>query len=355
MDTTAIRKCLDAEWCTVLADADPTSDPEIDGLVNSKVTSIRYALITQVVGKIADPRRSLLYLQSGDGNPGAWNARSFCDKVIVPWVSDNQNVIGASSEPYASNPLRRVCISQDMSDVRNVREWNRLVALFETWDGASPDKLYTLYRRCLAAIARRLADQSFEYSIPLRISAGRTRALLEAFLSDQSSGFRPMVITAALMQVLGEGFSLFDRIDSQGVNEADVATGAPGDVMCYAEDGTLILAVEVKDRRLTLADVRSSERKVLQADPALKGLLFAVPGLQESEREPIADKMKEAWASGLNLYHIDLLDLATASFVLLDEGWRPKLLREVGAELDKRGEHQHRQEWHDLLTDEKAL
>ncbi len=353
MDAVAAREWLDAEWRTVLATADPTPDPEIDRLVNSKVTSIRYALITQIVGKIADPSRSLFYLQIGDGEPGAWNARSFCDKVIVPWVSENHDVIGTSPEPYANKPLRRVRIAQGMKDVRG-KDWDRLAALFDTWDGAPPDELRTACRRCLAAIARRLTGQSFKYSIPLRISAGRTRAVLEAFLSDQSGGFRPMVVAAALMQVIGEGFGLFARVDSQGVNEADSATGAPGDVMCYASDGSLILAVEVKDRKLTLADVRSSARKARQADTALKSLLFAVPGLREAEREPIADNMEQAWASGLNLYHIDILDLATASFVLMDEGWRPKLLRAVGTELDRRGDHRHRRAWHDLLTREEA-
>lgn len=350
MDATAAREWLDSEWHEVLTAADPTPDAEIDRLVNSEVAAIRYALITQIVGKIADETRSLLYLQSGTGEPGAWNARSFCDKVIVPWVSDNHDVIGTSTTPYLSNPLRRAMFSQGMEGVRDREEWDRLTALLETWDRVSQDELRAVCRRCLAAIARRLAGQSFKYPIPLRISAARTLAVLEAFLSDQSGGVRPMVIAAALMQVVGEGFKLFDRVDSQGVYEADVATGAPGDVMCYAEDGSLVLAVEVKDQRLTLADVRSSVRKAQQSDTTLRSLLFAVPGLREAERTPIADSMEKAWAAGLNLYRIDLLDLATASFVLLDENWRPTLLRAVGSELDRRGDHRHRQAWRDLLA-----
>lgn len=353
MDAEAAREWLDAEWRDVLTAADSTPDPEIDRLVNSKVTSIRYALITQVVGKIADPSRSLFYLQIGEGEPGVWDARGFCDKVIVPWVSDNHDVIGTSREPYASKPLRRVRIEHGMKNVRD-KDWDRLAALFEVWDGASPDELRAACRRCLAAIARRLTGQSFKYSIPLRISAAQTRVLLEAFLSDQSGGLRPMVVSAALMQALGEGFGLFARVESQGVNEADAATGAPGDVMCYAKDDSLILAVEVKDRRLTLSDVRSSARKARQADTTLKSLLFAVPGLREAEREPIAEDMEQAWASGLNIYHIDILDLAAVGFVLLSEDWRPKLLRAIGAELDRRGDHQHRRAWHDLLTQEES-
>ncbi len=353
MNTAQARQWLDEAWEEALDSADENPDPDVDRLVNSSIASIRYALITQVIGKIADPNRSLFYLQAADGEPGAWNARSFCDQVIVPWVGDNHDVIGTSSEPYANKPLRRIRISRGMRDVRG-QDWDRLADLFEAWDSASQEDLQKACRRCLAAIARRLSGQSFKYSIPLRISACQTHAILKAFLSEQSGGLRPMVVATALMRVLGEGLGLFDRIESQGVNEADAISGAPGDVMCHASDGSLILAVEVKDRQLTFADVRSSMRKTRQADTALTKLLFAVPGLRESERREITEGMEQAWASGLNLHHVDLLDFARISFVLLDEAWRPRLLREVGNDLDKRGDHRHRRAWHDLLIREES-
>ena len=62
-----------------------------------------------------------------------------------------------------------------------------------------------------------------------------------------------LVVTTALMETLGEAFGLFPRVESQGLNEPDAATGMPADVMCYGPDGDLRLAVEVKDRDLTRA------------------------------------------------------------------------------------------------------
>ncbi len=349
MDNAAARQWLDAEWEDVLKISESAPDPEIDRLVDSSFVSIRYAVVTQILGKLADSSRSLLYLQSGSGEPGAWNARSFCDAVIVPWVAENHDVIGTSAEPYASKPLRRLRLSRNMPDVRS-NDWDRLVALFESLENASPDELRIAYRRCLAAVARRLSRQSFKYPIPIRISAARTRDSLENFLSDQSGGLRPMVVAAALMQVLGEGFSLFSRVESQGVNEADAATGVPGDVMCYAADNSVVMAVEVKDRNITLTDVRSSTRKAQQADQRLSNFLFTAPGIVPSEKAEIDESMERAWASGLNLYQVDLLELAANSFVLLDEEWRPRLLREIGSELDRRGDHKHRRAWYDILS-----
>jgi len=107
MDNGAARKWLDEEWAEALEANEAQPDPEIDSLANSGQVSIRYALVTQLLGKIADPRRSLYALQLADGDKGAWDARSFSTSVVVPWVAAAHHVIGTSLEPCASKPLRR--------------------------------------------------------------------------------------------------------------------------------------------------------------------------------------------------------------------------------------------------------
>jgi len=133
------------------------------------------------------------------------------------------------------------------------------------------------------------------------------------------------------------------------VNEADATSGTPGDIMCYDKEGHMVLAVEVKDRSLTLADVRASTRKAQESDTALSGLLFATPCILEQDRNTIQESMVATWASGLNVYQADIVDLARSAFVLLSEEWRPRLLRDIGNELDTRGDHEHRRAWHALL------
>ena len=121
-------------------------------------------------------------------------------------------------------------------------------------------------------------------------------------------------------------------------------------MMCLDKSGNMVLAIEVKDRALTLADVRSSTQKARASADPLSNLLFALPSIREDERNAIRENMEAAWASGLNLGQIDIVNLAHASFALLPEEWRPKLLREIGTELDKRADHAHRRKWHDLLS-----
>jgi len=352
MENSEARFWLDAEWEAALSASDRGPNADVDRVVNSRVQSVRYAVMTQLLGKIADPDRGVLCCQSGTGEQGAWDARSFCSAVIVPWVAENHDVLGKSPDPYVSNPLRRPSLSRDMPGTRRADsgEWAALFDLLAPMDTASPDERRVMFRRCLKSLARRLAQQTFQYPIPMRVSTLQTRAALESFLAEPSGGHRAMAIATALMKVIGQGFQLFARVESQGVTEADAASGVPGDVMCYDAGDNVVLAVEVKDRNITLADVRASTRKARLSDEPLTNFLFAAPGIQLSEKEAIDDTVERAWGSGLNLYRLDLLDLAASCFALLDEDWRLTLLREIGADLDRRGDHKHRRAWHGLLS-----
>lgn len=351
MDNTQARMWLDAEWGAAITENDMTPDPSIDALANSKTVAIRYALVTQLLGKVADPSRDILKLQLAASGPGAWDARSFSTAVVVPWVTDNQHVLGNSAEPYASKPLRRERLEHVMSNVRDKRGWTLLVAFLDDLQDADHETLVQAFRLVLNALVRRLAEQSFGYAIPQRVSLPAMSRILGTFLDTPSGGLRPLAVTTALLRTVGTAFGLFSRVEGQGINEADVAGGAPGDVLCYCHDNPnrLCLVVEVKDIDLTLAHVQASTRKAKQADLGLTDLLFAVPAVRLSDHEAIETLTRREWASGLNVYTISVIRLMEASLMLLSEAWRVDLLRAIGAELDERQDQAARRSWHDLL------
>lgn len=359
MNNVEIRQWLDAEWEKALESPSGDLDPAIDRFIDSTVVSIRYAFVTQLLGKAAEHSRSLLFLQAGkkgdDGAyaSGAWNARSFSTEVIVPWVADNHNVLGTSAEPYASKPLRRPRLTRDMPDVKNQAEWQNLVMFFETLTNAKPDEIRDVFRRCLQSLARRLKRQRFQYPIPRRISMEQLSNTLDAFLGEASQGLRPLAVSTALMKVLGKAFSLFSDVQAQGLNESDTASGMPGDIMCYGiPGGKIVLVIEVKDYKLRLLDLRASITKARQSRDKLSSLLFAVPGIREQDRAQIESRIDLEWAAGLNVYHMDIQTLVRTAFTLLDEHWRVEFLSKIGEELDLRGEHKHREAWRRLLVED---
>ena len=348
MNDKEVRKLLDDEWARVLRENVTTPDREIDQFIESPILGIRYACITQLLGKIADPSRHLLSLQKTDNHPGAWNARSFSAKVIVPWVADNHAVLGTSGDPYVSNALRRTTLT-DLSGVRHKEQWTTFANFLRRAEEGGEDFLFSAFRRCLKSIARKLQRQSFEYPIPQRISLHNMSVMLTTFLAEPSNGLRPLVVATALFRILGEAFSLFSNIQSQGLNEADSASGVPGDIVCYGKDDTIALAVEVKDYHLTLHEYRNSVTKALKGN-GISRLLFATPGIDEGDRQEIERRMETQWASGLNVYQVNLEILVKTTFSLLEEEWRIKFIREVGKELDTRGVHLHRERWRHLLV-----
>ncbi len=351
MNNKEARQWLDAEWEGAIKRNAAAPDPEIDALVNTAAMSVRYALVTQLLGKIADPARSLLTLQLAAGGKGAWDARRFSTSVVVPWVAASQNVLGTSAEPYASKPLRRERLERRMPNVRNKGDWERLVILFEELEAADPGKTVEVFRRVLQSLVRRMASHRFGYAIPQRISLARLQATLDSFLAEPSGGLRPLAVTTALLRTVGTGLSLFSRVVAQGINQPDVAGRAPGDIVCYchSEADRICLVAEVKDQELTLTHVRALSLKARQADGGSPNLLFAVPGVRAADREGIDAHVASEWASGTNIHTIDIKALVDALFVLLDERWRVRLLRAIGDELDVRQDQVARKAWHDLL------
>ena len=78
-------------WLEALADDNPAIDDGINELINCDVVSIRYALLTQLLGKLTDHSRDVLSIQRGDAGTaeaaGRWDARSFCQANVVTWVA----------------------------------------------------------------------------------------------------------------------------------------------------------------------------------------------------------------------------------------------------------------------------
>lgn len=265
-------------------------------------------------------------------------------------VTDNHQVLGTSAEPYASKPLRRERLTRNMTDVRAMHEWNSLVELFEALDAASEKEISEIFQRVLRSIVRRLATQTFSYPIPQRISMAQLETILKDFLSVSSGGLRPLAVTSALFKTIGQAFSIFTRVEAQGINEADAASGMPGDIICY-DANEIRLVVEVKDIDLTLMHVQASNLKAKQSGERLGSLLFVTPGISERDETDIAELQKREFAAGLNNYTITLHQLSHAVFVLLDECWKVRFLREIGNELDQRNEPQARKGWHDVLKE----
>ena len=342
---------LRAMWNDTLADPDAAIDDAIHELITCRVVSIRYALLTQLLGKAVDKNRGALSIQRGEATTaeasGRWDARSFCSANVVPWVSESGQVLGTSPDPYVNNPLRRARLDSGHEPVRDHALWDSLVDLLtEVQERGEPAFTESRLRACLVSLALRYRELAVEFEVPQRISLEATARLVADFLSEPSGGERPQIVTAALMRTIGWRLGVFDSVVRQGINEADAANSSPGDIICYSQ-GIPVLAVEVKDRIVELQDVEAAIGKARRNN--ITGILFATvapPG----DEAAITDRMEREFALGINVYRLSIDVLLQATLSIAGEASRVQFLILAGEELNDRvTQPAHKLAWQRLL------
>ncbi len=351
-DAAAARELLDALWTSILGDTQQTTDSDIDRLIDSRSVSIRYCLPTQLLGKAVDPKLDCLCLQKGDGTlESQWDPRGFATKVTVPWVMANQNVLGTSADPYVSLPLRRPRLEPEPGSTKARDEWKLLYQILkEVEDRSDAEFTLTRLRSVLASVARKLAESSFEYVVPERISLEQTRTVVNAFLSEPSGGDRGLSVAAALFQVFGHYFGLYSEVRRAVINASDTSTGLTADIECIDAEGNLRLAIEVKERGLTLTDVKGAIRKARRA--SIQEFLFNAPSVSAADATQIDEQFARTWASGTNLYHLTVDELIKVGLSLTGEEGRKEFIENVGRQLNEFNTQPiNRQRWKALLDD----
>ena len=342
---------LRALWSEALAGPDEDVDPAISELITCQVVSVRYALLTQLLGKAVEPSRDALSIQRGDAttaeSAGRWDARSFCSVNVVPWVNESGQVLGTSPDPYVNNPLRRARLDGGHEPVRNLNLWGSLVALLtEVQERDNLEFTESRLRSCLASLASVYRQLAVEFDVPQRISLEATAKLVADYLSEQSGGERPQIAAAALMRTVGDRFGIFDRVTRLGINEADSAADSPGDILCYYQDA-LVLAVEVKDRTLELHDIDTAIGKARRS--GVSEILFATATPQANEPS-ISDRAEREFALGINVYRLSIDALLRVALSIAGEPSRVKFLTLVGEELNDRvTQPAHKLAWQGLL------
>jgi hypothetical protein len=321
--------------------------------VNSSTKTYRYVLPTQLLAKVADPSLDCRCLQVARGGAGAFDARSLCHTVIVPFDREHENVLGGSSEPYANNPVRVPEVTRaHRGPQRDKAGWDDLCAVLAAVEQRD-DPAFTadVFDTVLTAIRDRLEKTAVSYALPQRIAHGALLSLLRAYLAEPSGGLRLQAVVSALFGVIGARFSLFPDVRSRKPTASDASTKQVADVECYDKDGRLALAVEVKDRELTVAQISGKLPAVRAAQ--LTELLFIVErGIRAEDSAETDRVIGRQFAGGHSIYVFPLLDFASGILALFGEGGRREFLEAVGQVLDEyQAPVSDRRAWSALLRD----
>lgn len=350
-----VRGHLASEWlyvtagATVVTGIDPELRDAIRRSINSKTKTYRYVLPTQLLSKLARPELDCRSIQAGSGLTGSFDARSICHGVIVSFDRENNSVLGGSSEPYLNNPLRIPAIRPAARRAQKDKEGFDDLMKVLNYAQQNPQELIGLVREVLMAIQDRLAEVSVTYPVPNRVSLQQAQATLKDFLGDRSGGLRLQAVAVAIFRAIGERFKLFADVRSDNINAADASTGSAADLECVDDVGDIVMAVEVKDRHLTLRQMQDKLPAV--REKGIREMLFLVQGgTAGDDAQDVATALSRQFVTGQNLYVLEWDEFLTSCLVLFGEAGRREFLKHVGKELDRqRADISHRRKWASLL------
>ena len=80
---------------------------EIKSVLNGTHKTYKYVLVNGLLAKAVNKEIDALSLQAGDESDGAYDARSLCHKVLVPFEREFMPYrLGGSNEPFLNKPAR---------------------------------------------------------------------------------------------------------------------------------------------------------------------------------------------------------------------------------------------------------
>ncbi|MEO7143546.1 MAG: restriction endonuclease, SacI family [Bryobacteraceae bacterium] len=321
-----------------------------DSLADSTDKTYHYVLITQLVSKVTNAALNARSLQERADVDGSFDPRSVCKKVIVPFDrAQLDGALGRSPDPYVNNPVRVPLLTKaDRGSKSDPEMWDKLCDLVDIVEAKDEAFARNLFLQVLLEIYRKLGTVEIRYDVPLRASLVQVIAATESFSEEKSGGDRPLALAAALFQIIGKYFKLFQPEIRRGkINASDAAAGQVADLECIDAGGRVVLAVEVKDRTVTVSDLEeklgATRKKAIREVFFLSGRRNAQT--RSAQTDDVAARVAKEFSAGQNLYVFHLIDLARSVLALAGEEPRREFLLLVGRQLDEFSDTKHRLAW----------
>lgn len=238
----------------------------IDYVIDNTHLTYKYVLFTAILAKATDEKINTLCLQKQSTLPGAYDARTICHKVIVPFEMETlQKALGGSNEPFLNKPAR----FPELSTTNAVRKGNDRRILdslctnlpkIQTSDDAYSCLLYLLKK----LIIRRDSQKKLtEFTVS---SSTNTPAKLMNFINEavikSYEGETFTLVVAGVYHLLYNNENA--KVEVHPVNQSGASGREISDLDIYL-NSNLISSNELKDKDFAETDVRHAADKVLAA------------------------------------------------------------------------------------------
>lgn len=226
-----------------------------DALFESGTQAFREALLGCVLAKLLNPEVDVRYPYVSL-NENAYSGRSLDERVINPFLQDHQ--IPSSKGPYLSVFRRSVAFLPETGEgLRDRKGYQALLRLIEHVRTADVQRLKDFLRYLLFRFIMLRETSSVSLSRVHRLSLTQYESLIDGLLKVPSGGLLPVLLSVAMFETMQQCLGLEWEIDWQGINVADLPSGAGGDIVIRRQ-GIVFLVLEITERQIDRSRVVST-------------------------------------------------------------------------------------------------
>lgn len=270
-------------------------------LISSKITLVlqgnhktyKYVLINGLLAKATNEKINALALQAGAPIEGAYDARSLCHNVLVPFERDFlQSALGGSNEPFLNKPARFTHLS-DTNAVRKGDDKAILDLLIEIFNSIKTSSEAKSYLACaLEFLNQRISELNIlnDSEIKYNPTLVEIYEFIFRFLEKSFEGEASAIVVGALEKIYHSRFSKDFKVIAHKVNQSGASSKEVGDIDIL-KDGNFYYAIEVKDKNFTSYDLEHAFKKI-QAAGGSKGQFIYGPNAQ-FDKEQIEKRIGE--------------------------------------------------------------
>lgn len=256
----------------------------INLVLGSDHKTFKYILFTALLAKATDESIDILSLQKSDSSSGAYDARSLCHKVIVPFEkSVLDKVLGGSNEPYLNKPARFPRLTPE-NPVRKGKDKELLDLLCTTLPSvktAQEARRAVIYLLHDLVLLKEQKEKDRTFSIPLTSnSPAKLFEFIMDFIQESQEGETLVLVVAGLYHLL-----YLDTpntvVEVHPVNESGASRKEVSDLDIY-QKSKLVISNELKDKPYSEIDVRHAVDKVILAGG---NQMFFIEGIHAKQKD----------------------------------------------------------------------
>jgi hypothetical protein len=317
------RSRLETAWGKIDTDLAPPASvgDRIREILLARDVTYKYILVTGLLGKLTNPKAHPRALQAGSDLPGAYDARSLCHKVIVPFEKGTGlNLFGLSNEPFVNKLARHPTHDKDNPQLKNRALAAAVHDVLESAHRAKPAAVEAMLVLALR-IGRELARTHVVAAADLDTNLRHVLSFVQKFLQATNGGARLAAVTGAFLSLLSESYV----VKVHQPTSADKFAETAGDIEVYVES-KLYSAYECKHRPLNLDDIRHGIRKAREKG-VLEYCFVTAEGLAKGQEKDVHRAVEEA---------LDSLDVSVLDIVEAVKCWAVALNPVRGAQFGDR-------------------